>query len=216
MSEILQLPDALLGIDVSHYQGVIDWPLVAESGVKFAFIKATDGLLGDPMAKANCAGARAAGVPFGFYHFWRPQERAGDQASNFLTTITAITSIEFAVALDIEVGSLTEEHQEAAFSWLSQVDEALQKPSRPLVYVSPSYAKINLTDSLWPSYPLWVAQYSDPQYSEQSQPNIGAWPKWTFWQRQANGTVPGITGPVDVDWFNGSAEDFQNFLKPPT
>jgi lysozyme len=207
MSEINQVPGCLLGIDVSHYQGEIDWVKVAESGVKFAWIKATDGLLGDPRAGINAAGAAAAGIPFGLYHFWRPQPAAPAlQARNFLQTVTNISVDEFGFALDIETGALTEADQTDALAWLTEVGDALPKPTAPYVYVSPSYARFNLTDPAWLRYPLWTAHYT-----ELAQPNTDKWPAWTFWQRQANGTVPGIPNVVDIDWFNGSVQDFLKF-----
>jgi lysozyme len=215
MSEIQQVPNCLLGIDVSHYQGQIDWGKVSEAGVKFAFIKATDGLTGDPMAKANCAGAAAAGLPFGFYHFWRPQLSAQDQAQHFVATINDLIDgtgeVWFAAALDIETGALTEDAQEAGLAWLAEVEGKEPGPKETLVYVSPSYAHFNLTDPAWLEYPLWAAHYTDL-----SQPNIDKWPSWMFWQRQANATIPGITGFVDIDWFNGDATAFSKLIQLPT
>ena len=213
MSEILQVANALLGIDVSHYQGVIDWVQVAEAGVKFAFIKATDGeSVADQCLHVNVNGAKAVGIPYGLYHFWRPQYDPMKQANNFLRTATSVGAWEFAVALDIETGSLSEENQEDAFAWLAQVDQCIgSKPVKPIVYVSPSYAKYNLTDPAWIQYPLWAAHYTDLP-----QPNTDKWPTWMFWQKQGNATIPGISTAVDVNWFNGSEEDFQKLIQLPT
>lgn len=213
MSEIVPLPNCLLGIDVSHYQGKIDWPKVAESGVKFAFIKATEGIKEmDPMLKVNVDGARAAGIPYGLYHFWRPQDDAVMQANNFLRTATSVGEWEFTVALDIETGALDEEDQERAFAWLAQVDGVLIKAKRPLVYVSLGYAQAFLTDPAWLQYPLWIAH----QNTEIEKPNTVKWPDWLFWQRQANGSIEGVTGPVDIDWFNGSESDFAKLIGATT
>src|ERR1700677_3355012 len=91
------------GIDVSHYQGDIDWHAVAASGVKFAYIKATEGAAYiDPSFAQNVVGAQAAGVLVGVYHFLT----AGDwlaQASNFLETARAqLSGPILPSALDIE------------------------------------------------------------------------------------------------------------------
>jgi len=214
VSGILQVPNALLGIDVSHFQGAIDWVSVAESGVKFAFIKATDGAsVSDPMLKQNIDGATAAGLPYGLYHFWRPQQPAESQAANFLNAVTedAINAQQFANVLDIETGALTEDCQDQALAWLSAIEQASPKLLRPVVYVSPSYAQVNLTDPAWQGSPLWTAHYT-----ELPQPSIGKWPKWTFWQRQGDGEVPGISGLVDIDWFNGDSAAFAQFVQLPT
>ena len=209
MSDIQPVPNALLGIDVSHYQGVIDWPKVAAAGVKFVFIKATDGAtLADPMAKTNASGAAAAGLPFGFYHFWRPTDDWRAQADFFLSVIDDVAPLANAgvlpSVLDIEVGSLSEDNQGDALSWVKAAPGQIA-----IVYVSPSYARFNLTDPAWIQYPLWSAHYT-----ELPQPNTDKWPTWMFWQRQGNGTIPGISTPVDIDWFNGS--DFQKLIQLPT
>ena len=211
MSEIQPVANALLGIDVSHYQGVIDWPKVAAAGVKFVFIKATDGAtLADPMAKTNASGAAAAGLPFGFYHFWRPTDDWRAQADFFLSVIDDAAPLANAGilpnVLDIEVGSLSEDNQGDALSWVKAAPGQIA-----IVYVSPSYARFNLTDPAWIQYPLWSAHYT-----ELPQPNTDKWPTWMFWQRQGNGTIPGISTPVDIDWFNGSEEDFQKLIQLPT
>ena len=211
MSEIQPVANALLGIDVSHYQGVIDWPKVADAGVKFVFIKATDGAtVADPMAKTNASGAAAAGLPFGFYHFWRPTDDWRAQADFFLSVIDDAAPLANAGilpnVLDIEVGSLSEDNQGDALSWLKAAPGQIA-----IVYVSPSYARFNLTDPAWIQYSLWSAHYTDLM-----QPNIDKWPSWMFWQRQGNGSIDGISGPVDIDWFNGSEEVFQKLVALPT
>ena len=211
MSEIQPVANALLGIDVSHYQGVIDWPKVADAGVKFVFIKATDGAtVADPMAKTNASGAAAAGLPFGFYHFWRPTDDWRAQADFFLSVIDDAAPLANAGilpnVLDIEVGSLSEDNQGDALSWLKAAPGQIA-----IVYVSPSYARFNLTDPAWIQYSLWSAHYTDLM-----QPNIDKWPSWMFWQRQGNGTIPGISTPVDIDWFNGSEKDLWKLVAPPT
>jgi lysozyme len=217
MTEVQQLPNALLGIDVSHYQGTIDWVKVAESGVKFAFIKATDGISEDQRMPENTWGASGAGIHFGLYHFWRPQIDATKQAQAFKSRVATYPQVsgvklippgqQFAFALDIETGSLTEDNQQQAFDFIANVQAWVGKTTTFLVYVSPSYAQINLTDEAWLQYPLWTAHYT-----ELLKPSIGRWSDWMFWQRQCQGSVPGISGPVDIDWFNGDSDAFAKLL----
>ena len=206
MSEIEQVPGCLLGIDVSHYQGQIDWVKVAESGVKFAWIKATEGdSMGDPMFSANWRGAVANDIPFGLYHVWRlnaPRQRA-----NFLSAIHPIPH-SFWCALDVEPGTISNEEDEgAALVWLNEIDESGVPTGKPIVYASPSQSQ-SFVDPAWLQYPLWTAHYTGLP-----KPNTNKWPTWMFWQRQANGSVPGISTPVDIDWFNGS--DFQKLTNSP-
>jgi lysozyme len=199
----------LPGIDVSHYQGVIDWAKVAESGIKFAFIKATDGTATDPRVKANTEGARAAGVPLGLYHFWRPDKDWKEQADTFTSLCEWPENVDMLPpVLDIETGALTEDNQQDALNWLARLREMRSPELTPIVYVSPSYANFNLTDPAWEGYPLWVAQYTD-----NPAPRTSNWKDWLFWQWRCNAVVPGVTTKVDLDWFNGTD---LSVLRPPS
>lgn len=78
----------VFGVDVSSYQGEVDWPVLAEQGVDFAFIKATEGsLLQDRRFAANWAGAAAAGVRAGAYHFLSYDSPGETQADNFIAAV---------------------------------------------------------------------------------------------------------------------------------
>ena len=223
MSEIEPVPNALLGIDVSHYQGVVDWGQVAGAGIKFAFIKSTDGISEDPKMGANTFGCSGAGIPFGLYHFWRPQIDPAKQAEVFKRRVTTFPIVsptavqlippgqQFAFALDIETGALTEDNQQQALDFIALVQKSIGKTIPFIVYVSPSYAHSNLTDPAWLQYPLWAAHYT-----ELMQPNTDKWPTWMFWQRQGNGSVAGISTLVDIDWFNGNSDDFAKLIALPT
>ncbi|HEV3471189.1 MAG TPA: GH25 family lysozyme, partial [Pyrinomonadaceae bacterium] len=81
-------PSRLLGIDVSHYQGGVNWEAVKAAGCAFAFAKATEGAgVTDPFFHANWAGMKAAGLLRGAYHFFRPAQDAAQQAAHFLSTV---------------------------------------------------------------------------------------------------------------------------------
>ena len=78
------------GIDVSHHQGPIEWPLLPRQGVDFAYIKATEGGdFRDSAFAANWAGARAAGIARGAYHFFTLCRSGADQAANFIAAVPA-------------------------------------------------------------------------------------------------------------------------------
>lgn len=198
------------GIDVSHFQGIIDWPKVAASGVKFAFIKATDGTrFTDPRLKANCDGAKAAGIPFGLYHFFRANLGAAEiQQVNFFLGYAGSFPWSLPPVLDVEIGSVTAQTEEQALAWMSQVQAS--SGVKPILYCSPGYADIHLQDDQWLEYPLWVAHYDVPT------PRISRWTYWEFWQYERNGTVDGISAQVDRDWFNGGESDLQKLLRLPT
>lgn len=207
MSAVEQIPNALLGIDVSHWQGEIEWDKVVESGVKFAWIKATEGnSLVDQCFQKNWHGAAAVDIPFGFYHVWR--SGMSGQEDHFLETVDAVPH-GFLVALDVEPGAMDDDTQSPGLAWMETVSEANPNPliSEPFIYASPLVAQVSLTDPAWLQYPLWVAHYT-----QAPQPNIGKWPKWTFWQRQCDGEIPGVPNLCDVDWFNGSVQDFNSLF----
>ena len=152
------------------------------------------------MAANNVLAARSAGVPFGVYHFWRPDVLEAAQFATFGDAFQEFAP-DLPAVLDIETGALLEEMQQLALDWI------ISQTALAIVYVSPSYAQVNLTDPAWLKFSLWTAHYTD-----RPQPSIGKWTDWLFWQRQANGSIPGISTPVDIDWFNGSELDLQKLM----
>jgi lysozyme len=192
------------GIDVSHYQGEIDWPTLKASGqIDFAFIKATDGSLGiDPSFYRNANQAQSAGVLHGFYHFMRADDVPG-QIANVLKVVTQDALETHPLMLDVEVAAIT----------LAQVKQFLAAIPQAILYADRSmltswFLKDSLS-AIFQNVPLWLAEYGV------SDPVVAPWSTWTFWQ-YGTGRVPGISTLVDLDWFNGSLEDLQKFWKLPT
>ena len=220
-SQPIQAPQYLPGIDVSHFQGEIDWQKVKAAGIGFAFIKATDGLtFVDPMLIANVSGCVDGGIPFGVYHFFRPALDAAKQAQFFLDTtinlsaghsytsesgISRLGAPCLPPALDLELGPMVTSQ---AAAWLDAVDEAQGR--EPFVYTAPAFAAQYL--AFGPPigvYPLWLAEYTDAP--EPKLPT--AWATWDFWQRTPNGQVDGVPNLVDLDWFHGTEEDLKAWIK---
>ena len=189
------------GIDVSHFQGTIDWNEVAKAGRDFAFIKATDGCVGvDPMFKANWQAARAAGLRRGAYHFFRPQQDSERQAFRVIEMLGNDMG-ELPVVLDFErLGDTSaEEGLRGAMRWMEVVEQASGR--KPILYTGPVFWEAVLSDStLFADYPLWIAHYTMA-----TKPHIpAAWNRWTFWQHSEKGAVKGIKGAVDLDRFHGT------------
>lgn len=192
------------GIDVSSYQGVIDWTKVA-ARYKFAFIKATEGAhFIDAQFSRNWQQSRQKGVVRGAYHFFRPQTDAGVQAQNFISTVGALKTGDLPPVLDLEVPSDWEPIAQSKrvgliLTWCNAVEKALGV--KPILYFSPSF----ITDVIGTEnaealkdYPLWIANYTT------GSPTIPApWTEWMFWQFSDKGTVSGVDGEVDMDWYNG-------------
>ncbi len=196
-----------------RYQGDIDWNSVRDSGVRFAWIKATEG--GDRVDEKfdqNWIEARAAGIPRGAYHFayWcRPAE---EQAAWFLQHVPNDPQA-LPPVLDVEwtPGSLTcPRHipREAALAMMKTMLDAMEHAygKRPIIYTSVDFYRDVLSDGAFPDYPMWVRSvkcYPDVKYAGRH---------WNFWQHTAQGRVPGIQGYVDRNAFYGSSHDWHTWL----
>ncbi|MCL6454389.1 MAG: 1,4-beta-N-acetylmuramidase [Alicyclobacillus sp.] len=195
------------GIDVSAYQGTINWSQVRASGISFAFIKATEGTsLTDSLFATNYAQAKAAGVLRGAYHFARPgASAAAAQAQYFLHVLEAAGgAVELPPVLDVEdAGGL---NQSELVSWITEWMDAVQTATgvQPLLYTYPSFAETYLTSAL-AKYPLWIASYG-----VNAPANVNGWTEWTFWQYSDTGTVQGVTGSVDLDVYNGTVAQLRS------
>jgi GH25 family lysozyme M1 (1,4-beta-N-acetylmuramidase) len=199
----------LEGIDVSHYQGAIDWPSVAAAGKRFAIVQATDGeTCLDPMYATNHANARAAGTRVTAYHFAEPSSTPGEaivQADWFVNS-AALLPGDLLPALDLEqTGGLSVSDLQAwVGAWLGEVYAKLGV--RPMIYASPAFWASSMGDTTMfadQGYSvLWIAHWGT------SSPTVpaGNWGGhgWTFWQYSSCGSVAGISGCVDLDRFNGS------------
>ncbi len=202
----------LFGIDVSHYQGTIDWSKVAPN-VNFAFIKATEGSsLVDKNFKQNRTNAKLYGVPAGGYHFMRANAPLQAQIDNFLKAVGKLEPGELPPVLDVEIPEpwlklSLKKRLELVHGWLKAVKKALGVD--PIIYMSPSFAQVLGNDPGLAAYPLWVAHYTKATKPTVPKP----FPFWTFWQYSDKGTVAGIQGAVDVNRFNGDKSQLDKFKK---
>ncbi len=197
------------GIDVSHWQGTIDWARVAASGVRFAFLKATDDVdYTDPTFLANRAAARANGIEVGAYHFARPDASPGDarREAKYFVKVVQPRAGDLLPVLDLETSKGLDQAGVTrwAHTWVAEV-RALTGVT-PLVYTSP-YGWIARTGDTRllarDGAPLWIAHWGV------SAPTVpaGDWDGrgWEIWQRTSTGHVPGISGNVDLDQLAGTS-----------
>ena len=188
----------LAGVDVSHYQGNIDWEDLAEAKISFAFAKATDGITyTDPMWAANKANARQNGILVGGYHFYEPADDPAPQAQNFLTALGDVSGT-LPPVVDLEKAPTDEQAAQYAadvLTFLRAIEQATN--CTPIIYADLSFYQTYLAVDL-SDYPLWLAEY-------RTTPPAASGPSWVFWQYAQNGFVDGITGAVDLDWFAGDA-----------
>ena len=192
------------GIDVSKYQGDIDWRRVRASGVHFAFIKATEGGdHADDRFADNWAAARAAGMPRGAYHYYYFCRTAAEQAAWFMNHVPKDPAA-LPPVLDLEWThkSRTCTYRPAPETVRREARFFLQAlgiyyGKRPVIYTTVDFFRDN---ELWrlDGYNFWlrsVAGHPSEVYPDQ---------RWAFWQYTGTGLVSGIDGPTDLNVFAGS------------
>lgn len=187
------------GIDVSYYQETIDWQRVRRAGIRFAFIRLSDGAAQrDSRFATNWTEAKRAGLVRGAYQFFRPDQSVDAQADLMIAAMAGREPTDLPPVIDVEVdaGLDASTVAERAQAWIDRVRDRLGV--EPIVYTGGDLWRNGGADRLGPQ-PLWIAHYT------QGCPNLPQpWTRWTFWQHTDRGAVPGIEGPVDLDLFAGS------------
>lgn len=184
------------GIDVSHYQGNIDWNKVAEDKkVTFAYIKATEssGLV-DGTYRRNLDGARAAGIPVGVYHFFSPTTAVEQQISNFFSNVDPKEQ-DLVPILDVEApprSITTKEYVERLRKFVNAIKDRFG--CRPIIYTGPHFHQKYLLGS-FTDCKFMLARYS------QNPPTPAENVHFVLWQFTASGNVKGIRGNVDRSQF---------------
>lgn len=194
------------GIDISKYQGNIDWYQLKNHEVRFAFIKATEGKeLQDPNFEKNWRKAYQVGIARGAYHFYRPNVDWKIQARNFISNVE-LEKGDMPPVLDIELI-----HRNNQLYLLSEIKKWLEVVERhygirPIVYTYENYYNRFLLDE-FRHYNLWIAKYSN------SSPCLEDGARWEFWQYSESGQLNGIDHKVDMNCFYGTEAQFKKILK---
>ena len=198
------------GIDISHYQGDVNWKLLKQTRqgqfpIKFIFMKATEGGdYSDDKFKANFDSAKVHGFIRGAYHFYNPKTDASKQAEFFINSVK-LEPGDLPPVLDIEKkGKDIKKLQQDLKLWLRKVEN--HYGVKPIIYASYRFKTRYLNDSFFDSYPYWIAHYYVDSVKYQGD--------WKFWQHTDVGTLPGIDEKVDLNIFNGSLLDLQKILLP--
>jgi len=200
------------GIDVSKYQGRIDWRQVKQAGIDFAFIKATEG--GDRQDERfaeNWQRTKAVGLPRGAYHFYYFCRSAEEQAAWFINTVPR-ESDALPPVLDMEWNHLSpsckrrptpEIVRQEMRIFLARVEQYYNK--RPIIYTTVDFFDRNGLAE-FKNHPFWlrsVAGHPDEKY--------GPHP-WVFWQYTGTGAIPGIATPADINVFSGKRSAWERWL----
>jgi lysozyme len=207
------------GIDVSKFQGKIDWARVKNAGISFAFARAIDdkppGNTIDPTFASNFAGMKAAGIFRGAYYFLRPKRNVVAAANLFNSIVGTLGQGDLPPVIDVESadGASASAILDAMAQWIDIVEAGLNR--QVIIYTYTPFWRVTLGNSArFSNHPLWVAHYTTAP-----QPNFpSAFPVYSFWQYTQNGQVPGVTPPasaVDLNRFNGTMDGLRGFAGFP-
>ena len=199
------------GIDVSEWQGDIDWDAVVADGIKFAFIRASDGNYMDQYFEENWREAERVGLIRGVYQYFRAGVDASTQVQTVLDRIGEIGPMILPPVIDIE--TLDDESEAQLWARVAQWIEMIESATgvTPIVYTYPYFWRTHAPAGNWSDYPLWIANY------EVDCPDVpDDWSRWTFFQYSSTGRVSGIEGNVDLNYFNGTYEALEMLASTPT
>jgi|GEM_PF-591844 len=190
---ILQGQGGVRGIDVSHYNGSINWEKVRTDNVRFAMVRASYGLEVDKNFAANVQGAGAAGLKVGAYHFakFTTRKTMRAEAAHFISQLKSVNGITYPVVLDLE-SNVHRKIKRSSLTTLAIEFMELVKAEgySVMIYTNYNFFKEHLDLSELQGYNLWVANYM-------AEPNLGANQK--MWQHTSYGSVKGISGRVDIN-----------------
>lgn len=206
----------LKGIDVSRWQGIIDWDRVkTDDHAQFAIIKlggSDDGLYMDSRAKRNATEARRLNIPRGYYFYLGGVTDTKREIQHILNCIAEIGGLKPGelVVLDWEESNTVE------VAYVTEIAQGMinAKLPKPLIYMS--YSRIRSND--WTPLVkldcgLWVAAWGDNDDipEDHEVPGSDEWPFWAMWQYSSTGSINGIQGRVDLDIFNGDVDTFYKY-----
>lgn len=195
------------GIDISHYQGEIDWEqlknaMIEGCPVRFVIIKSTEGASRlDDHFRENFNQVRDYGFIRGVYHFWSNKSSAREQAYYFLDKVH-LTEGDLPPVLDIEhkpSDKSVDDFQRDVLTWLHIVEDKYH--AKPIIYTYYKFKEKYLSAPVFDDYPYWIAHYYVDKVQYQG--------KWKFWQHTDAGKLPGIKGYVDFNIYNGSFYDLR-------
>ncbi|PWE56517.1 glycosyl hydrolase [Metarhizobium album] len=203
---------AVHGVDVSRWQGDIDWAKLRTQGANFAYIKSTDG--GDhldPMFRTNWRKAKEAGLKRGAYHFFYWCRTGAEQADWFIRNVPRdpdalppVIDVEWNGESRCKRRPSPETVREKMQVFMDKLERHYGK--RPVIYTAPDFYKDNLRGA-FTNYPFWlraVAQHPSKVYPGR---------KWVFWQYSGSGLSHGVEGKIDLNVFHGSVEEWHAWLE---
>lgn len=203
---------AVHGVDVSRWQGDIDWAKLRTQGANFAYIKATDG--GDhvdPMFRKNWREAKEAGLKRGAYHFFYWCRVASQQAEWFIRNVPndpdalpPVIDVEYNGESSCRFKLSPEKAREKMQVFMDMLERHYGK--RPVIYTAPDFYQDNLAGH-FKNYPFWLRAVA--AHPSKVYPNR----KWVFWQYSGSGLSHGVKNKIDLNVFGGSVEDWHKWVE---
>lgn len=201
------------GIDVSAYQGEIDWQKLSKEDIQFAFIKATEGsgYVDDKFAQ-NYENAQKTDLRVGAYHFFSYDSSGETQAENFINTVPKSDEM-LPPVIDVEFYGDKKENLPDKGKTQKELDTLIAKLEEyygktPIIYATEKSYELFIADK-YDKCDIWIRNvYMKPKLSDGRE--------WTFWQYTNKEQLSGYSGDekfIDMNVFNGSESDFENYAK---
>ncbi len=201
------------GVDVSSYQGEIDWETLSSQDLSFAFIKATEGSsFVDKYFAYNYEEAKKTHLAVGAYHFFSFDSQGITQAENFINTVAPHDGM-LPPVIDLEFygdKAKNPPEREDVDAQLQAMLGALEEhyKQKPIIYATEESYELYLSGG-YEEYDIWIRNViTKPKLSDQRD--------WTFWQFTNRERLEGYAGTekyIDVNVFDGSKEEFDAYLK---
>tara|TARA_R110000824_G_scaffold75239_5_gene190980 strand:+ start:2363 stop:3223 length:861 start_codon:yes stop_codon:yes gene_type:complete len=212
----------LPGIDVSSHNGTVDWATVATAGVRFAWVKATEGQTHTNRNwTVRYQGAVDNNIAVGAYHFARPDFNKYDnpeadaqaEFKHFRDTLSAVGGVktgDLVPAIDLEAGMKTDDQYNADWylEWLRLTED--EWGIKGIVYTAKWAWSLYMRKASEKSrdkfleYPVWWANYIRKKPLVGPEAQLRNWQRWDVWQYSGHGACPGIKGHVDLNWMAGN------------
>lgn len=206
------------GVDVSEYQGEIDWDKIKSQGIDFAFIKATEG----STSKDNCFDTNFSklkqmnDILIGCYHFFSFETKGEEQAQNYINVVGNIEkeSNLFLPIIDIEYYSYYKKAKPSKEWVLEELQNLLNKMEeeyrlKPIIYTTMEFYNDYIKGN-FEEYDLWIRDIVfNPSLNLENR-------KWEFWQYTGKGRLDGYKGEekfIDLNVFNGSKSEFEEYVQ---
>lgn len=205
------------GIDISRYNTSINWKKAKQSGVDFAFIKATEGRDDkDRRFDEYWKAAGKVGIPRSAYHFFYFCAPPEAQARNYIRRVPK-SQRSLPPILDVEWNpespTCTKRPPRKTVvnvlqRWLKHIEAHYKQ--KPIIYTTPDFYEENFSNGALPGYQYWLRSVkAEPKFIYGKRP-------WVFWQYTGTGSIPGIKGKVDINAYKGSRKEWNRWLKANT